>query len=188
MNTARELSTTDNMERVPANFRDRKFGVDQLRRVALFRNFTESELAALYEIGKVKSTREGVHVVIEGEPSQGLYLVLKGTLSIYKSNSSTGNLNKLTSIEAPSHFGELSLFDSAPRSASVSGDTDCVLFYLDRSAFEQYLAADPGNLSLRFYKTCAQDLAERFRKLNSDYITSQQLLWTHALQNTEKKS
>ncbi len=165
------------------SFRSRSYGASQLKRVSLFRNFTDSELGSLYEMGKIKNTREGVHVVIEGEPTRGLYLVLKGTLSIYKSNASTGSTNRLTSIEAPSHFGELSLFDSSPRSASVCGDTDCVLFYLDASVFEEFLAADRNNLSLRFYKTCAEDLAERFRKLNADYITSQQLLWTHALQN-----
>ena len=39
-----------------------------------------------------------------------------------------------------------------------------------------------GDMQARFYKACAEELVGRFRRLNADYITAQQLLWKHALQ------
>jgi CRP-like cAMP-binding protein len=88
-------------------------------------------------------------------------------------------------LESGAYFGELSLFDSAPRSATVSAETTVQCFVLGAEEFNRFLDAMGENLQLRFYRTCAEELVDRLRKLNSDYITSQNMLWRYAFRHED---
>jgi CRP-like cAMP-binding protein len=88
-------------------------------------------------------------------------------------------------LESGAYFGELSLFDSAPRSATVTAETTVQCFVLDADAFNRLLESMGENLQLRFYKTCAEELVDRLRKLNSDYISSQNMLWRYAFRHED---
>jgi hypothetical protein len=55
---------------------------------------------------------------------------------------------------------------------------------LSAEKFGRFLSEAGDDLEVRFYKTCAQELASRFRSVSSDYLTAQQLLWKHALRKT----
>lgn len=166
-------------------FKDAVWGAEQLKRIFVFKRFSLDELKDIYLSGEIRTLRPQSHAVIEGEPSRGLYIILHGTVSVYKTDPVSGSMARLAHLDAGSYFGEISLFDSAPRSATVSADTYCYLFYLDATMFEQYLKTHGDNARSRFYQACAEDMAERFRNINSDYIASQQLLWKYALRRAE---
>jgi len=166
-------------------FRDPKWGAAQLKTLAIFARFTDIELAQLYSLGELIKLRPKTHAVIEGEQSRGLFILLDGNVSVYKTDPATGAMNRLAILEEGAQFGELSLFDYAARSATVSAESTCHLFHLDADEFKQFLDAQGENLQVRFYRTCAEDLVERFRQLNNDYMVSQQLLWKHALRRPE---
>jgi CRP/FNR family cyclic AMP-dependent transcriptional regulator len=180
-----DTQVSDNAVRVNPelldNFKDSTWGADKLQGIGMFQVFNNDELKRLYSHGEVKSFKAGSHVVIEGELSRGLYIVLKGSLSVFKSDPETGNLNRLAILDEGSQFGELSLLDNSPRSATVSAESNTHLFLLEHSAFENYLETLSPKSQVEFYKSCAQDLCERFRVLNGDYINAQRLLWKHAL-------
>jgi len=166
-------------------FKDINWGAERLRSIAIFRCFNQDELKLLYQNGQVKSFRTGSHLVIEGEPTRGLYVLLVGTASVYKTDETTKAMYRLAFLEEGSNFGEMSLFDNAPRSATVSAETACHLFYLDIVNFENFLGQIADDSKVRFYKSCAEELAERFRRLNNDYVYAQKLLWQHALRKPE---
>ena len=163
------------------HFDDPSWGAEQLKRISIFKEFNEDELTTIYQKGEIRHLKPSAHAVIEGEPSRGVFIILSGSVSVYKNDSATGTMHRLAHLDEGSSFGELSLFDSAPRSATVSADTTCHLFHLDASTFESFLEESGDNAKARFYKKCAEDMSERFRVLNSDYIVSQQLLWKYAL-------
>ncbi|MEZ4742707.1 MAG: cyclic nucleotide-binding domain-containing protein [Bdellovibrionota bacterium] len=165
-------------------FRNPQWGATQLRRVAILQGLTDNELLELYQLGKIRSLNAKVNAVIEGEPTRGLYILLYGRVSIYKTDKTTGSMHRLTFLEEGSIFGELSLFDNAPRSATVTTESPCHLFYLDAENFLRYLDSKGDAIKTRFYKQCAEDLADRFRNQNSDYIQAQKLLWQYALRKT----
>lgn len=169
-------------------FNDPEWGSHQLRSISIFREFTQEELMEIYGRGEIRQLNPSAHAVIEGEASRGVYIILSGTVSVYKNDPSTGSVHRLARLEKGTSFGELSLFDSAPRSATVSADTTCYLFQLDAPSFEAYLDVSGDNAKARFYKKCAEDMSERFRILNSDYINSQQLLWKYALRRENPKT
>ena len=162
-------------------FSDPKWGAEQLKEIGIFKNFTVKELMRIYKIGEILNVKQEAHVVIEGETTRGLYIIFHGTVSVYKNDNVTGAMHKIAYMEEGSAFGELSLFDDAPRSATVAADNECYLFQLDTKNFEALLKKEGHEFASRFYKTCAEDMAFRFREINADYISSQQLLWKYAL-------
>jgi CRP-like cAMP-binding protein len=178
----------DEVGRNPAElmqrFKDPVWGAEKLKEISLFGRFTDDELAMLYSIGRLVSLKPKSNAVIEGEPTRGLYILLYGRVSVYKTDPVTGSLLRLAMLEEGANFGELSLFDHAPRSATVAAETACYLFLLDADSFNKFLADAGDDLQVRFFKTCAEELAVRFRRLNGDYINSQQLLWKHALRRS----
>ena len=171
----------------PQNFNDKIWGSKQLRRITLFEYLSDSELEDLYEIGEVKLFKPKCNVIIEAESSRGLYVLLRGAVSVFKLDKSSDQLIRLTMLEEGAIFGELSLFDDAPRSATVIAENTCSLFYLDAEGFNEHLDQLGNDLKTRFYKKCAEEMAERFRVQNADYIASQHLLWQHALRTNPER-
>jgi CRP/FNR family cyclic AMP-dependent transcriptional regulator len=96
-------------------------------------------------------------------------------------------MSRLALLDEGANFGELSLVDQAPRSATVIAETACQLFYLNAEGFHSWLEKSAGDLALRFYRACSEELAIRMRRVNQDYITAQQQLWKHALRRAEAK-
>jgi hypothetical protein len=162
-------------------FSDETWGAKQLRSIMLFKQFTENELISLYNQGEIIALSPQCHAVVEGEATHGLFVILHGSLSVHKTNPSTGSIHRIAYLDQGASFGEMSLLDRAPRSATVVSESLCYLFYLDAAQFDHFLEVSGDNLKFRFYKTCAEDLSDRFRTLNSEYIQSQQLLWKYAL-------
>ncbi len=156
-------------------------GAKILAGISLFARFSEAELAELATIGRVVLLKAWAYAVIEGEPTRGMFILLSGRVSVYKSDQGTSNMARLATLDEGAHFGEFSLFDSAPRSATVAAETACSLFELDAEDFHRFLERKGPDLELRFYRTCAEELALRFRSLNGDFITAQRLLWKFAL-------
>ena len=100
------------------HFRDPTWGAEQLKRISIFKEFNEAELTAIYQKGEIRALKPSAHAVIEGEPSRGVFIILSGSVSVYKNDSTTGTMHRLAHLDEGSSFGELSLFDSAPRSAT----------------------------------------------------------------------
>lgn len=164
-----------------SSFRDPVWGAAQLKKISIFEKMKDQERFSLYQKGKILSFQPGANVVIEGQQSRGLYIVLSGVLSVYKNDQNMRTMVRLTYLESGSSFGEMSLFDDAPRSATVVAEALCSVFFLDFQEFESFLKSHGDDLRCRFYQKCAEDMAVRFRQQNSDYILSQKLLWDHAL-------
>jgi CRP-like cAMP-binding protein len=166
-------------------FKDPEWGATKLSEIAIFKRFNAAELRELYTQGNFSVLRPQSHAVIEGESSRGLYVILEGTVSVYKTDPSNNSLARLAVLESGAYFGELSLFDQAPRSATVTAETTVQCFTLEADQFHKFLEKMGENLQMRFYRTCAEDLVDRLRKLNSDYITSQNMLWRYAFRHQD---
>jgi CRP-like cAMP-binding protein len=116
-----------------------------LRDVAMFRQLPEQELEALSR--QLIQRRYGRHEVIfsQGDPGDGLYIVLDGHVSITR-QSIDGDELILTVCEPGEYFGELSLFDGEPRSAGATAIDESTLLVLSRSAFRAFIEDHPGAL------------------------------------------
>lgn len=160
-------------------------GVQRLRNISLFNRFSDEELARLHAISKILVFKAKANAIVEGESTRGMYLLLHGSVSVYKTDIVTGSMVRLSILQEGANFGEFSLFEAAPRSATIVAESLCYMYYLDADAFAQFLEKEGVDLQMRFFRSCAEELAARFRVLNTDYLQSQRLLWKFALRRTE---
>jgi CRP/FNR family transcriptional regulator, cyclic AMP receptor protein len=90
-----------------------------MARVAFFQKLSEHELAQIAALSK-RHKFSGDHVVFfEGSRSDSLYVIVSGSVKIYQ-KAQDGREKILCVLGAGEFFGEFSLFDSQPRSASVA--------------------------------------------------------------------
>jgi CRP-like cAMP-binding protein len=150
--------------------------VKMLREVKLFRPFSDEELAQLISIGASASYEAHSNIIIEGELSWGLYVLIEGMVGIYKTNKLTGESYDVGQLRSGSFFGEMSLVDENPRSATVRAATDCQLFYISKDSFTHFLDQS-GGLKTRFHESCLKDLVWRLRELDDNYVICQYQLW-----------
>jgi CRP/FNR family cyclic AMP-dependent transcriptional regulator len=162
-----------------------KPSVSILKDIKLLKSFSDQELQQLIQSGSAASYEAHSNVVIEGELSWGLYILLDGMVGIFKTNKLTGTSYDVGQLRAGSFFGEMSLIDDNPRSATVKTVTPCELFYISKDSFTEFLNRSP-DLRLRFYTNCVTNLVVRLRELDDNYVISQYQLWQVALKKEGK--
>jgi hypothetical protein len=115
--------------------------VMSLKKTQLFRNVPAEKLIELAEISQHLSYKEGTLISREGELSDHLYVVASGSLKIVKMRGTVKTI--LSIIEKGETYGEIGLFNQAPRSASAVANEDCELWVVQRSALKKLLLDMP---------------------------------------------
>lgn len=92
----------------------------ELTEVDLFRALPESALDELIQSGTTLKLRPGTAVVDQGSPDAGFHLIRAGSATV------SVNGVKRALLTAGDYFGEMSLIDHAPRSASVTAGPEGV--------------------------------------------------------------
>lgn len=103
--------------------------------------------------------KAGEAMVHEGKPTEGLYLVLKGTAAV-QIPSHKGSLG----VSAGDVCGEISFLDELPATADVVAKEAVEAFYLDRPTLQSLFELFP-HLGSRFYHSLAAILSRRVREL-----------------------
>lgn len=113
--------------------------IDLLAGVALFGDFTEEELQRLAGIGNRRAMAAGETVFRAGEPGDSLYVILAGAVRVFQAHEE-GEEVELVSLRAGDSFGEMSLIDGSPRSATVETVEPCEFFLIGREPFLDLIA------------------------------------------------
>lgn len=149
---------------------------EKLKEVRLLATFQLNELEYLLRMGQMAQFEPHSNVIIEGEMSWGLYLILTGVCGVFKTNKLTGDSFDVAQLREGSFFGEMSLIDDLARSATVKALTDTQLLYISKEAFQKFLAMAP-TMKERFHEAVIRILVGRLRELDDSYVTSQYQLW-----------
>jgi CRP/FNR family transcriptional regulator len=121
----------------------------------------DPDSAATLEKALTSRTVSRGHVVFkEGDEGDRLFIVLEGKVKITRA-SADGRENLIAVLGAGEMFGELSLFDPGPRTASVSAVTDATLASLDHDDLRPLLLERPG-VGVELLRA----LAQRLRRTN----------------------
>src|SRR2546427_6428256 len=113
-----------------------------LREVRLFKDIAEPELMILGQSLQERSLKRGQVICREGDPGEEMFVVRRGSIVISK--LVTGRVEQVLARIGPGDFfGEMSLFDRSPRSATISADNDAVLLVLDRAALAKLTEVSP---------------------------------------------
>ena len=107
-----------------------------ISRIPLFAGLGEAETEAL--AGRAVERRYAAEEMLfwEGEPCAGIFLIVEGTVKIFK--TSAGGREMMLALEtAPASVAELPLFDGGPYPASVRAVDDTVTLFINKNDFQQ---------------------------------------------------
>jgi CRP-like cAMP-binding protein len=134
---------------------------DFLGKVRLFAQVDPVDREALARRLAERKLRRGQVLFREGEPGAEMFIVREGTMLISK--RVTGSVEQvLARAPAADFFGEMSLFDREPRSATLQAETDVLLLVLDRPNLELLIEANP-RAAAAFFHALVQVVIERLR-------------------------
>lgn len=132
-----------------------------LKNIFLFKNLDKKETQLVRSLLKEKSFRAKQKVVEEGKPGKSLYIISSGKVRV------TRGFDKedfaLTELGAYDFFGEMSLIDDYPTSATVETLAKTTLLEMTRSDFKK-LVSKNSELSAKLWESVAKSLTMRIRK------------------------
>lgn len=108
----------------------------------MFSDLREDDLAALAAMVTLKQYAKGSFVISQNDHGSVMYLLVSGRVKVSLA-SPEGRELALNYLEAPSHFGEMSLVDAEPRSADVIAVSDCEVLALDARDLSAAIQVQP---------------------------------------------
>ncbi len=114
-----------------------------LREVPFFLPLSDAELRALEQAGRKLMKGAGEVIFAEGDAAESLYVILGGSVLISRGEEKDGTTIELSRLGPGEIFGELALFDGAPRSATATACEPTELFVLGRYTFLEFLSDSP---------------------------------------------
>lgn len=121
------------------------------------------ELNALMERGTILHIPKGDTICSEGEPGSYVFVILHGSVSIYRKSKM---IAKCKDYDA---FGEMSVLNGRPRSATAKATTQVELLALDEMEVNKILGSE---IAVRFLLNIIQVLSERLEVGNTWIATS----------------
>jgi CRP/FNR family cyclic AMP-dependent transcriptional regulator len=112
---------------------------DALARVPLFAGLSARHLRRLADLTEEHRYMEGSSVVREGEPGDTFYVILEGEAKVL-----SGARRVLNRLQPGDFFGEISLLDGGPRTATVVADTPLTMLALPRRGFLRSIEQEPA--------------------------------------------
>jgi CRP-like cAMP-binding protein len=138
--------------------------VAALRGMALCRALSATELDAIAAIVEKRDVDAGRELFREGEPGDGLYLLLAGEINVVKHGKDGEHL--LAKLEAGAVLGEMSLITTDARSATGRALTRASVLRLPAAQFRALL--DAGSVAaLKIAAAIAEVLARRLATMNN---------------------
>jgi CRP-like cAMP-binding protein len=130
--------------------------IQLLAGVRLFSACTREELGELARLFDESERPAGTVLVREGDAGREFFVIVEGTAT-----ASVGG-GTIAKLGPGDFFGEMSLLEHAPRSATVTADTDLELLVMDPRSFSSLVGTAPS-VGMRMMRT----LSERLRTIES---------------------
>lgn len=125
-----------------------------LRRSHLFQGLSDRALEAIGELTEKVSFHRGDVIVAEGDVGDAFYLLTTGTAVVEQHGS------RLRDLSEGDFFGEISLIDGQPRTATITATSPVEALKVNREHFQDLMDQHP---SIRLELMMA--LTERLRRV-----------------------
>ncbi|PYG90332.1 hypothetical protein LY28_00213 [Ruminiclostridium sufflavum DSM 19573] len=129
------------------------------------------DLELLRSCGTIKRYNTDAVVTLEGENTNEMYFILSGKVGVFL-NTFTDDAVKLTELSVGETFGEMSLLDELPRSATVIALEPLSVLEIDRSNFELFISRQP-EMAFKMMKAMASRLRVANAALSKAAASSQ---------------
>ncbi|ASC72934.1 hypothetical protein XM38_038940 [Halomicronema hongdechloris C2206] len=128
-----------------------------IRGVPIFKELRDDFLVRLASVMEEVSFGSHDTVIVEGQEGRALYILVSGRLSVHLKGQ------ELAQLEPGACFGEMSVFDAEPRSASVTTLDPCDCLVLTQQQLYDAIEETP-DIAVNIIRL----LSRRIRELNQD--------------------
>jgi CRP-like cAMP-binding protein len=134
----------------------------KLRSMPMFADLSTEDVDALSRLVRLRCFPKGAFIINQHEAGGCMYLLVSGRVKVTLA-SPDGKELVLNYLEAPAHFGEMSLVDAEPRSADVVSMSDVEVLALDARDLAAAIRLQPrlamsliATLSVRLRQTISR--------------------------------
>jgi CRP/FNR family cyclic AMP-dependent transcriptional regulator len=127
---------------------------ESLKRLKIFAACSDRDLEAVARLSTTLDYPAGKVLATEGVPGQEFVVIRAGTLTVSRDGA------QLAELGPGDYFGEISLMDGGPRTATVTTTTPVTVEVVERRDFDTLLETVPG-LAQRIMVGLAQRLREK---------------------------
>jgi CRP-like cAMP-binding protein len=139
-----------------------KLTADHLAHIGLFGGLSQATLDVLASSLPTSRVEAGDLVVSEGDQSTQMFVVIAGELEVFKKGESGGDVR--VAVLGPSDwFGEMSIIDVQPRSASVRAVAPTLVLAVTADHVENLLYRRDMKDYALFIMNIARELSRRLR-------------------------
>jgi len=143
--------------------------VGALRRIKVFAGLSDFQIQRFISLMEMRQVKQWEVVVREGDIGDAMYLILQGELRVRLMVQ--GRESLLATLPTGEFFGEISLFDTGPRSADVVANVDSLLLKISAEAFHKLVVQEPA-LAAPFLMAVGKTMTARLRASNKRYHDS----------------
>ncbi len=134
---------------------------------AFFKGLDPAELDLFIEIAEEKTFANDEMIFKEGSKGDKMYLIISGTIEIWKSEDTQARGSRLARLREGEIFGEMALFDQGPRSAtavaSLNKETKLIIWQDEKIAKLINVHPETGN---KILNNILRKLSHRLRIAN----------------------
>jgi CRP-like cAMP-binding protein len=106
----------------------------------MFEKLTPSEIMEIIHVVEIEKYQAGDIIFREGDAGDAWFVLYRGAVDVLK-HGATGE-KKITELGPQACFGEISILDGSPRSATIHVMEDSVVFRVPRGAFGELMDND----------------------------------------------
>lgn len=128
-----------------------------IRRVPIFEELRDDFLMRLAPMMDEVHFDAGYTIITEGQEGRAMYIIVSGQVSVHLSGQ------QVAQLQAEDCFGEMSVFDAEPRSASVTTLEPCDCLVLTQQQLYDAIDETPG-IAVNIIRL----MSRRIRELNQD--------------------
>lgn len=119
-----------------------KYEISFLKEVSLFSSFSEKELDIIYACLKPLEVKKGDKLFSEGDEGDEFFIVQSGTI-VSSIKCPDGTEREIAVFGPKNIFGEMSIFENAPRSATCYSREESFLYKFHKTDFFNLLKVHP---------------------------------------------
>ena len=103
----------------------------------MFENLDPSEIMEIIHIVDIEQFQAGETVFNEGDVGDAWFVLYRGAVEVLKTGDA--GEKKITELGPQACFGEISILDGSPRSATIRATEDSIVFRVTRDSFAELI-------------------------------------------------
>jgi CRP-like cAMP-binding protein len=140
----------------------KQYPVKMLAEVPIFEELSTKELKSIAAAAKEVTHRQGAVLAREGDSGVGFFLILEGNVSV-----AVGG-RPVRGMGPGDFFGEISLLDGGPRTATCAAQTEVTTLGITPWTFKRLIEQNPS-IASKMLKVMAQRLRSSAKQLQHTF-------------------